>query len=49
MKRDTSLFAQDLKVDISGEEIPYDTSHIYSGELYGEPVFIESLFQCISK
>ncbi|KAK7891027.1 hypothetical protein WMY93_022990 [Mugilogobius chulae] len=36
MKRDTSLFAQDLKVDVSGEEIPYDTSHIYTGEIYGE-------------
>ncbi|CAG05554.1 unnamed protein product, partial [Tetraodon nigroviridis] len=36
MKRDTNLFAQDLKVEVSGEEIPYDTSHIYTGELYGE-------------
>lgn len=36
MKRDTNLFAQDLKVEVSGEEIPYDTSHIYSGELYGK-------------
>uniref|UniRef100_A0AAQ5YHF5 Disintegrin and metalloproteinase domain-containing protein 10 n=1 Tax=Amphiprion ocellaris TaxID=80972 RepID=A0AAQ5YHF5_AMPOC len=36
MKRDTTLFAQDLKVDVSGEEIPYDTSHIYTGEIYGE-------------
>lgn len=35
MKRDTTLFAQDLKVDVSGEEIPYDTSHIYTGEIYG--------------
>lgn len=35
MKRDTNLFAQDLKVEVSGEEIPYDTSHIYTGELYG--------------
>lgn len=35
MKRDTQLFAEDLKVDVSGEEIPYDTSHIYTGELYG--------------
>uniref|UniRef100_A0A7N8YB48 Disintegrin and metalloproteinase domain-containing protein 10 n=1 Tax=Mastacembelus armatus TaxID=205130 RepID=A0A7N8YB48_9TELE len=36
MKRDTTLFAQDLKVEVSGEEIPYDTSHIYTGEIYGE-------------
>ncbi|XP_052457946.1 disintegrin and metalloproteinase domain-containing protein 10 isoform X1 [Carassius gibelio] len=36
MKRDTSLFAPDLKVEVSGEEIPYDTSHIYTGEIYGE-------------
>uniref|UniRef100_A0A8C4DFW7 Disintegrin and metalloproteinase domain-containing protein 10 n=1 Tax=Dicentrarchus labrax TaxID=13489 RepID=A0A8C4DFW7_DICLA len=36
MKRDTTMFAQDLKVDVSGEEIPYDTSHIYTGEIYGE-------------
>lgn len=35
MKRDTQLFAEDLKVDVSGEEVPYDTSHIYTGELYG--------------
>uniref|UniRef100_A0A8C1TQR3 Disintegrin and metalloproteinase domain-containing protein 10 n=1 Tax=Cyprinus carpio TaxID=7962 RepID=A0A8C1TQR3_CYPCA len=36
MKRDTSLFAPDLKVEVSGEEIPYDTSQIYTGEIYGE-------------
>ncbi|XP_060767458.1 disintegrin and metalloproteinase domain-containing protein 10 isoform X2 [Neoarius graeffei] len=36
MKRDASLFAPDLKVEISGVEIPVDTSHIYSGELFGE-------------
>ncbi|KAF5906559.1 disintegrin and metalloproteinase domain-containing protein 10, partial [Clarias magur] len=36
MRRDTNLFAPDLKVEISGEETPVDTSHIYSGELYGE-------------
>ncbi|XP_050970829.1 disintegrin and metalloproteinase domain-containing protein 10 isoform X2 [Labeo rohita] len=36
MKRDTSLFAPDLKVEVSGVEIPYDTSHIYTGEIYGE-------------
>uniref|UniRef100_A0A8D3CQD6 Disintegrin and metalloproteinase domain-containing protein 10 n=1 Tax=Scophthalmus maximus TaxID=52904 RepID=A0A8D3CQD6_SCOMX len=37
MKRDTTLFAQDLKVDVSGEEIPYDTAHIYTGEIYDYP------------
>ncbi|TRZ00606.1 hypothetical protein DNTS_031644, partial [Danionella cerebrum] len=36
MKRDTSLFSPDLKVEVSGEEIPFDTSHIYTGEIYGE-------------
>ncbi|KAJ7986135.1 hypothetical protein DPEC_G00347650 [Dallia pectoralis] len=36
MKRDASLFSPDLKVEVSGEEIPYDTSHIYSGEIFGE-------------
>lgn len=38
MKRDTTLFAQDLKVDVSGEEIPYDISHIYTGEIYGTSI-----------
>lgn len=38
MKRDTTLFAQDLKVDVSGDEIPFDTSHIYTGEIYGKTV-----------
>ncbi|XP_031138367.1 disintegrin and metalloproteinase domain-containing protein 10-like [Sander lucioperca] len=36
MKRETTLFAQDFKVDVSGDEIPFDTSHIYTGEIYGE-------------
>ncbi|RVE71682.1 hypothetical protein OJAV_G00054480 [Oryzias javanicus] len=36
MKRDTTLFSPNLKVEVSGEEIPYDTSHIYTGEIYGE-------------
>ncbi|XP_076147648.1 disintegrin and metalloproteinase domain-containing protein 10 [Alosa pseudoharengus] len=36
MRRDTTLFAPDLKVEVSGEELPYDTSHIYTGELHGE-------------
>lgn len=36
MKRDSTLFSQDLKVDVSGDEVPFDTSHIYTGEIYGE-------------
>ncbi|CAB1322607.1 unnamed protein product [Coregonus sp. 'balchen'] len=36
MKRDTSLFAEDLMVDVGGQEVNYDTSHIYTGEIYGE-------------
>nr|XP_005998791.1 PREDICTED: disintegrin and metalloproteinase domain-containing protein 10 [Latimeria chalumnae] len=36
MKRDTSLFTEDFKIEISGETVDYDTSHIYTGELYGE-------------
>uniref|UniRef100_A0A8C6TCX2 Disintegrin and metalloproteinase domain-containing protein 10 n=1 Tax=Neogobius melanostomus TaxID=47308 RepID=A0A8C6TCX2_9GOBI len=37
MKRDSSLFSEDLKVEVSGEEIPFDTSHIYTGEIYDYP------------
>ncbi|TSK13412.1 Disintegrin and metalloproteinase domain-containing protein 10 [Bagarius yarrelli] len=36
MRRDTKLFSEDFKLDVSGEETAYDTSHIYTGELYGE-------------
>ncbi|XP_033843907.1 disintegrin and metalloproteinase domain-containing protein 10 [Periophthalmus magnuspinnatus] len=36
MKRDTNLFHPDLKVEVSGVEVPVDTSHIYSGHLFGE-------------
>uniref|UniRef100_A0A8C6M8W7 Disintegrin and metalloproteinase domain-containing protein 10 n=1 Tax=Nothobranchius furzeri TaxID=105023 RepID=A0A8C6M8W7_NOTFU len=36
LSRDTSLFSPDLIIDVSGEETPTDTSHIYSGELFGE-------------
>lgn len=43
MKRDTQLFAEDLKVEVSGEEIPYDTSHIYTGELYGNILLLLQL------
>lgn len=35
MRRDTRLFSEDFKLDLSGEETAYDTSHIYTGELYG--------------
>ncbi|MEE6502951.1 hypothetical protein FKM82_004689 [Ascaphus truei] len=36
MKRDTKLFSADLKVDFGGETTAYDTSHIYTGEIFGE-------------
>ncbi|XP_022056523.1 disintegrin and metalloproteinase domain-containing protein 10 [Acanthochromis polyacanthus] len=36
LKRDTNLFSPDLVIEVSGEEIPIDTSHIYSGEIFGE-------------
>ncbi|GAA6230881.1 disintegrin and metalloproteinase domain-containing protein 10 isoform X1 [Lates japonicus] len=36
MKRDTTLFSPDLIIDVSGEERSVDTSHIYSGEIFGE-------------
>ncbi|XP_060770598.1 disintegrin and metalloproteinase domain-containing protein 10-like [Neoarius graeffei] len=36
MRRDARLFSEDFKLDVSGEEMAYDTSHIYTGELYGE-------------
>ncbi|XP_068174199.1 disintegrin and metalloproteinase domain-containing protein 10-like [Antennarius striatus] len=36
MKRDASLFSPDLIIEVSGEETPIDTSHIYSGEVFGE-------------
>lgn len=36
MKRDTSLFSPDLKVEVSGVEAPYDPSHIYTGEIFGK-------------
>uniref|UniRef100_A0A8C7NAU0 Disintegrin and metalloproteinase domain-containing protein 10 n=1 Tax=Oncorhynchus kisutch TaxID=8019 RepID=A0A8C7NAU0_ONCKI len=37
MKRDTSLFSPDLKVEVSGVEAPYDPSHIYTGEIFDYP------------
>ncbi|KAM9409775.1 disintegrin and metalloproteinase domain-containing protein 10 isoform 2-T2 [Pholidichthys leucotaenia] len=36
LKRDTTIFSPDLVIEVSGEETPSDTSHIYSGELFGE-------------
>lgn len=36
LKRDTTLFSPDLVVEVSGVETPVDTSHIYSGEIFGE-------------
>ncbi|KAL4613367.1 disintegrin and metalloproteinase domain-containing protein 10 [Arapaima gigas] len=36
MKRDVSLFSPNFKLEISGVEVDYDTSHIYTGDLHGE-------------
>lgn len=36
MTRDTSIFSPDLVIDVSGEEAPIDTSHIYTGEIFGK-------------
>lgn len=36
MKRDTTIFSPDLTIEVSGEEVPIDTSHIYSGQIFGE-------------
>ncbi|KAM4593630.1 disintegrin and metalloproteinase domain-containing protein 10 [Odontesthes bonariensis] len=36
MKRDTTLFSPDLIIEVSGVEEPIDTSHIYSGDIFGE-------------
>ncbi|XP_047436035.1 disintegrin and metalloproteinase domain-containing protein 10 [Mugil cephalus] len=36
LKRDTALFSDNLIIEVSGVETPADTSHIYSGEIYGE-------------
>lgn len=36
MKRETSIFSPDLIIEISGEDTPIDTSHIYSGEIFGK-------------
>ncbi|KAM4744814.1 disintegrin and metalloproteinase domain-containing protein 10 [Anableps anableps] len=36
LKRDTKLFSPDLVIEVSGKEEPIDTSHIYTGEIFGE-------------
>lgn len=36
LKRDTTIFSPDLVIEVSGEESPGDTSHIYSGEIFGK-------------
>ncbi|XP_045438123.1 disintegrin and metalloproteinase domain-containing protein 10 isoform X4 [Pipistrellus kuhlii] len=36
MKRDTSLFSDEFKVETSNQVLDYDTSHIYTGHIYGE-------------
>ncbi|XP_053317878.1 disintegrin and metalloproteinase domain-containing protein 10 [Spea bombifrons] len=36
MKRDTSLFAPDFKLEVGGEVVDHDTSYIYTGDLFGE-------------
>lgn len=36
MKRDTSLFSDEFKVETSNKVLDYDTSHIYTGHIYGE-------------
>lgn len=36
MKKDLSLFSPDFKLEIGGETLHYDTSHIYTGQLFGE-------------
>uniref|UniRef100_A0A672QFM8 Disintegrin and metalloproteinase domain-containing protein 10 n=1 Tax=Sinocyclocheilus grahami TaxID=75366 RepID=A0A672QFM8_SINGR len=37
MKRDSRLFSDGFKLEMSGEQLDYDTSHIYTGELYEYP------------
>lgn len=36
MKRDTSLFSDEFKVETSNKVLDYDTSHIYTGHIYGK-------------
>ena len=42
MKRDTTIFSPDLIIEISGDETPVDTSHIYSGEIFGKFSFFHT-------
>ncbi|KAI8500598.1 Disintegrin and metalloproteinase domain-containing protein [Branchiostoma belcheri] len=39
LKRDTSIFSPNFKLETEHGEEDYDTSHIYSGGLYGELSF----------
>lgn len=36
MTRDTSIFSPDLIIDVSGDKAAADTSHIYTGEIFGK-------------
>lgn len=36
MKREIDIFSPDVVIEVSGEETPVDTSHIYSGEIFGK-------------
>lgn len=36
MKRDTSLFSEEFRVETSNAVLDYDTSHIYTGHIYGK-------------
>lgn len=52
MKRDASLFSDDFKVEISNKVTDYDTSHIYTGHIYGKYNILnglkcKSLIKCL--
>lgn len=44
MKRDTSLFSDEFKVETSNTVLDYDTSHIYTGHIYGKLNLKRTLF-----
>nr|XP_020024315.1 disintegrin and metalloproteinase domain-containing protein 10-like isoform X2 [Castor canadensis] len=44
MKRDTSLFSDEFKVETSNKVLDYDTSHIYTGHIYGKLKLHRTLF-----
>lgn len=44
MKRDTSLFSDEFKVETSNKILDYDTSHIYTGHIYGKLNLKRTLF-----